>query len=183
MIMKIVINSLGNWSATGLAVSSIATVAAALSGVFTAVPVVAQPAYGSYIGVGAAYGLSSGGAGEENGLGGVVTARYKFLELPVSVRAQLFALRGTTAFVPTVSYDIPIGWQTDAYVGVGASITDGTSPSPVGNRTAFVIQPGVDFAIPNSNVVIFANSVFAFNAFKGNGNTAISVQGGVGVQF
>lgn len=143
----------------------------------------AQPAYGSYIGVGVAYGLTSGGPGEENGLGGVVAVRYKFLELPVSVRAQLFALRGSTAFVPTVSYDVPIGWQTDVYVGVGASVTDGTTPSPVGNRSAFVIQPGIDFAVPNSNVVIFANSVFAFNAFKGNGNTAIAVQGGLGLQF
>ncbi len=171
------------YGSLNLGVAGLVGAATIMSTAFMSPPATAQPAYGSYIGVGAAYGLSNGGPGEENGLGGVVVARYKFLELPISVRAQLFTLRGTTAFVPTVSYDVPIGWQTDAYVGVGASITDGTSPSPVGNRTAFVVQPGVDFAIPNSNVVIFANGVFAFNAFKGNGNTAISVQGGVGLQF
>lgn len=143
----------------------------------------AQPAYGSYIGIGAAAGLSDGGPGEDSGVGAVIAARYKFLEAPISLRGQVFTLSGTTAFVPTVSLDFPIGWQTDAYIGVGASITDGVSPSPVGNRSAFVVQPGIDYALPNSNLVIFANGVFAFNAYKGNGNTAISVQGGLGVQF
>ncbi len=137
----------------------------------------AQVAYGSYIGVGPAIGLSEGGQ-----IGGVISGRYKLLEAPISFRAQAF-IGQNTAVVPTVSYDIPLNWQTDAYLGAGLVLAGGDTPSPVGNKIAFALQPGVDYVIPNSNTVIFGNAIIAFDAYRNGGGTALSLQGGVGLRF
>lgn len=143
----------------------------------------AQAAYGSYIGIGGSFGVTDGPTGDGPGGAGVIAFRYKFLEVPISIRAQ--ALIGeTTAFVPTVSYDVPLNWQTDAYIGVGAAIQDSDEDtSPVGNQTSFVLQPGIDHSFPYSNVVLFGNAIIAFDAYKNSNDTAASIQGGVGVRF
>ncbi|MDJ1184146.1 hypothetical protein [Roseofilum casamattae] len=145
-------------------------------------PAQAQAAYGSYIGVGPAFGLVDGG-GDDRKIGGVIAVRYKFLEVPISMRVQGFFLSGSSAVVPTVSYDFPINWQTDAYIGAGYSFADGDEPSPLGNQNAFALQPGIDYMIPSSNAVIFGNAVIAFDAYRDSGDTAVSLQGGVGLRF
>jgi hypothetical protein len=73
----------------------------------------------------------------------------------------------------------------DAYVGAGVSFptSSGGIPSPVGDQFAFVLQPGVDYAIPNSNMVVFGNAIFAFDAYSEGGGMATSLQGGLGIQF
>jgi hypothetical protein len=143
----------------------------------TSNPAKAQVAYGSYVGVGPTVGLSDGAQ-----IGGVIAARYKLLESPISFRAQ--ALIGqSTAVVPTVSYDFPLNWQTDAYLGAGLVFAGGDSPSPVGNKISFALQPGIDYVVPNSNTVIFGNAIIAFDAYRNGGGTALSLQGGVGLKF
>ncbi|HEY9752000.1 MAG TPA: hypothetical protein V6C46_03550 [Coleofasciculaceae cyanobacterium] len=148
-----------------------------MGGLFAAqpLPVLAQAAYGSYIGGGVGIGLSGEFAGN-------VAFRYKFLRAPISIRTQ--ALIGSTfAIVPTVSYDFPLGWQADAYIGLGASIPlSGDNKTPVGNRTAFAIQPGIDYAIPNSPIVVFGNTIIAIDGYK-NGGTAASFQFGAGFRY
>jgi hypothetical protein len=143
----------------------------------------AQAAYGSYIGIGGSFGVTDGPNGQSPSGGGVIAFRYKFLEIPMSVRAQ--ALIGdSTAFVPTVSYDVPIDWQTDAYIGAGLAIQDSNQKtSPIGNQTSFVLQPGIDHSFPYSNIVVFGNAIIAFDAYKNSSGTAASIQGGVGVRF
>ncbi|MGF1535304.1 MAG: hypothetical protein ACFB4J_02300 [Elainellaceae cyanobacterium] len=146
----------------------------------------AQAAYGSYVGVGASVGLTSGDSelGEDQDFSGVIAARYHFLRLPISLRAQALVFTDTDAFVPTVSYDFPINWQTDAYIGAGVAFQDDNdSASPIGNETAFVLQPGVDYSIPNSRFVVFGNAIIAFDAYEQGGGTAAALQGGVGLQF
>jgi hypothetical protein len=107
----------------------------------------------------------------------------RFLEVPVSIRAQAFFGGGGFAFVPTVSYDYSLNWNTDIYLGAGVSFAGGDTPSPVGNQTAFVLQPGVDYLFPNSNLVLFGNAVIAFGAYRDGGNTALAIQSGIGYQF
>ncbi|HSM81770.1 MAG TPA: hypothetical protein VLS96_08790 [Nodosilinea sp.] len=145
----------------------------------------AQVAYGSYVGVGAGIGVTNDAAtGRGSGVQGVISGRYRFLERPVSLRAQGFIFGGQFAFVPTISYDVPLNWNTDVYVGAGASfVGGGDEPSIVGDKTSFVLQPGIDYLFPNSNLVAFGNAIFAFDAYSQGGNMAISVQGGVGIQF
>lgn len=155
-----------------------------LQGAIASQPAQAQAAYGSYVGIGPTFGLTNDNTGEGRQIGAVVAFRYKFLEFPVSLRTQ--ALIGdSVAVVPTISYDIPLNWQTDAYVGAGVSFagTDGTTPSPIGDKTSFAIQPGIDYVIPNSNTVVFGNAIIAFDAFRNGGGPAFSLQGGVGLKF
>lgn len=143
----------------------------------------AQAAYGSYIGVGPAIGLTSGGQDEPSRTSGVLAVRYKFLEAPISLRAQ--ALIGdNTAVVPVVSYDIPLNWRTDVYIGAGASLVSGKTTTPLGNETSFVLQPGIDYVLPNSELVLFSNAIIAFDAYRNvNNRAAISVQAGIGLKF
>ena len=143
----------------------------------------AQPAYGSYIGGGLGIGHESDDDGQLDAAG-VVTARYKFLKSPISARAQLFIDRDSVAIVPTVSYDIPVSWQLEPYIGAGVAF--GTNGSIVGDGASFVIQPGVDYAIPNTKWVVFGNALVAFDAYEGgdkDGDPAVSIQTGVGWQF
>jgi len=141
----------------------------------------AQAAYGSYVGVGASVGLGANSQGDGRGVSGVVAARYKLLELPVSVRAQAYVGNGF-AVVPTVSYDVPLNWQTDVYLGAGVALAGG-GPTPVGDKVSLALQPGVDYIVPNSNTVFFGNAVIAFDAYRNGGGTAFAVQGGVGLRF
>jgi hypothetical protein len=140
-------------------------------------PAQAQVAYGSYVGVGPSLGFSDGLQ-----VGGVVAFRYKLLESPISFRAQALIGRGT-AIVPTVSYDVPLNWQTDAYLGAGLTLASGSDSSPVGNKISFALQPGIDYVVPNSNTVIFGNAIIAFDAYRDGSGTAFSLQGGVGLRF
>ncbi|WP_088892926.1 hypothetical protein [Leptolyngbya ohadii] len=156
------------------------------AGVCTAIaqPASAQAAYGSYIGVGGSFGLSDGPNGEGSQSGVVIAVRYRLLEAPISLRAQAL-IADRTAFVPTVSYDIPLNWQTDAYIGAGVALQSGgaESSSPLGDQTSFVIQPGVDYSLPDSNLVLFGNAIIAFDAYRDSNQSAASIQGGLGVRF
>lgn len=144
-------------------------------------PAMAEPAYGSYFGVSPAVSVTDSSS-QAQSLGGAVSVRYKFLKLPISLRTQ--ALIGkNTALVPTVSYDIPLNWQTDAYLGAGFVLAGGESLSPVGNQTSLAIQPGIDYALPNSNTVIFGNAIIAVDGYKGSSGNAVSIQGGIGWRF
>lgn len=138
----------------------------------------AQAAYGSYIGVGG----SVGGGGDDGVQGaGIIAVRYRLLEVPISFRAQAFISGEGAAIVPTVSYDMSTNWQTDAYLGAGISIAGGDTP--VGNKTSFALQPGIDYSLPNSKLVVFGNAIIAFDAYRDEGGTAVSVQGGLGLRF
>ena len=158
-------------------------VTAALLAALDVEPVQAQAAYGSYVGAGGTLGLNDDDDGDGDGLGLVISGRYKLLAVPISLRAQAFLLNGDLALVPTVSYDFPVSFQTDVYLGAGVSIPTGDDASPVGDETAFVLQPGIDFAVPGSNLVVFGNAIFAFDAFDDGGGTAAAVQAGVGWNF
>ena len=137
-------------------------------------PARAQAAYGSYIGIGGGFGL-----GDNSDFSLAINGRYNILELPISVRGAAFIGDGS-AFVPTVSYDYPLNFSTEVYVGLGASFAG--EGSIVGDNSAFVIQPGVDYTKPESNLVIFGNAIFAIGGEDGGG-TATAVQSGVGIQF
>jgi hypothetical protein len=145
-------------------------------------PASAQAAYGSYIGVGATLGVSADHQDRGDDFGGVVALRYKLLEVPISFRTQALISNGV-AVVPTISYDIPLSWQTDAYIGIGAAFAAGDTPSPVGDQTSLAIQPGVDFMLPNSQLALFTNAIISFDAYRNGNGTAVSVQGGLGMKF
>ena len=162
--------------------SLVATCVTAL-GLSLAQPALSQPAYGSYVGVGGSLGVESDDDGQLD-LAGVVAGRYDVLKAPISFRAQAFIDRDSLAIVPTVSYDFPVTWELEPYVGAGLALA--TNGSVVGDGTSLVIQPGVDYMIPNSKLVVFGNAIIAFDAYDGgekDGDAAVSVQTGVGWRF
>jgi len=149
----------------------------------TSAPANSQAAYGSYLGAGAAFGVTSQSAvNEDSNTSGFFAVRYKFLRAPISLRTQVLVGGNGAAIVPTVSYDIPINWQADAYIGAGASIVRGDK-TPIGNKGSFVIQPGVDYALPNTSLSLFTNAIISFDGYRSNNGTAVSIQGGAGLRF
>jgi len=129
-------------------------------------PANAQAAYGSYIGIGPAFG--------DGEIGVAINGRYNILEVPISIRGAAFLGDGS-AFVPTISYDYPLNFNTEIYVGAGVAFaSDG---SVMGDGTAFVLQPGVDFLTGNK-LVFYGNAIVPFG-----GDTNTAVHGGIGYQF
>ncbi|WP_019501505.1 outer membrane beta-barrel protein [Pseudanabaena sp. PCC 6802] len=134
----------------------------------------------SYLGA----GVSLGGINSDTSsrLGGNITGRYKFEEVPVSFRTSVLLGNGGTSIVPTFSYDVPLGNRTNVYLGAGASVVpSNNSNSLTGDRNAFALQPGIEVSL-NKNVLLYSNAVVAINGYN-DGRTATSVQGGVGFQF
>lgn len=166
-----------SWLKTGLGVSLISA-----ASLLIATPSQAQPAYGSYVGLGASFGLTDGGPGEGRTVSAVGAVRYKFLEFPVSVRTQVL-VGNSTAVVPTISYDFPLNFDTDIYIGAGVALANTTSVTPVGDRNSFVLQPGIDYTVPNSNLVVFGNAILAFDAYRNSVGPAAALQTGLGFRF
>ena len=148
-------------SIAGLALGSLTIAFAAQS------PAKAQAAYGSYIGIGPAFGNGE--------LAVAINGRYNILELPISIRGAAFIGDGS-AFVPTVSYDYPLNFNTEIYIGAGVVFAN--DDSVMGDGTAFVLQPGVDYTLDDSNLVFYGNAIVPIG-----GDTTTAVQGGVGIQF
>lgn len=168
-----------------LALTALSTVACAVGLTLVHAPEAsAQAAYGSYIGGGISLGLSEGSDASGSETGALIAVRYRFLEAPVSIRTQVL-ISDVTAVVPTVSYDIPLNWNTDAYIGAGVAFQDSNDgdASPIGNQTSFVLQPGVDYSFPNSHLVLFGNAIFAFDAYRESSDTGIALQTGLGLRF
>jgi hypothetical protein len=84
--------------------------------------------------------------------------------------------------VPTLSYDYPLDWQTDLYIGAGASVVRGGN-TPIGNQSSFVLQPGIDYAMPFSRWVLYGNAIISFDGYENNGGAGFSIQGGAGLRF
>ena len=148
-------------SLVGLSLGSLALTFAAQS------PAKAQAAYGSYIGIGPAFG--------DGEIAVAINGRYNILELPISIRGAAFLGDGS-AFVPTISYDYPLNFNTEIYIGAGVAFAN--DGSVMGDGTSFVLQPGVDYTLNRSNLVIYGNAIVPIG-----GDTNTAVQGGVGVQF
>ena len=137
---------------------------------------VRQP--GSYIGAGiSAQTLAT----SPSVIGANLAGRYKFDDVPLSVRSSVLFGNGGTSIVPTVSYDLPVGDRTNLYLGAGAAFKVGGNNSLTGDQTAFALQPGVEVSL-NRRVLLYSNAVIPFNG-QSNGSAGTSLQAGVGVQF
>jgi opacity protein-like surface antigen len=137
---------------------------------------VRQP--GSYIGAGiSAQTLAT----NSSVIGANLAGRYKFDDVPLSVRSSVLFGNGGTSIVPTVSYDLPVGDRTNLYLGAGAAFKVGGDNSLTGDQTAFALQPGIEVSL-NKRILLYSNAVIPFNG-QSNGSAGTSLQAGVGVQF
>ena len=137
---------------------------------------VRQP--GSYLGAGVS--LQSF-ATNPSVVGANIAGRYKFDDVPVSVRSSVLFGNGGTSVVPTISFDLPVGDRANVYLGAGASFKVGGNSSMTGDQTAFALQPGLEVSLTN-RVLLYSNAVIPFNG-QSNGSAGTSLQAGVGMQF
>ncbi len=137
---------------------------------------VRQP--GSYLGAGVS--LQSF-ATNPSVVGANIAGRYKFDDVPVSIRSSVLFGNGGTSVVPTVSFDLPVGDRANVYLGAGASFKVGGNNSMTGDQTAFALQPGLEVSLTN-RVLLYSNAVIPFNG-QSNGSAGTSLQAGVGMQF
>ncbi len=133
---------------------------------------------GSYIGAGISTQVL---ATNSSVIGANIAGRYKFDDVPVSVRSSVLFSNGGTSIVPTVSYDVPLGDRTNVYLGAGASVKVGGDSSLTGNQTAFALQPGIEVSLSKS-LLLYGNAVIPFNG-QTDGSAGTSLQAGVGFQF
>lgn len=139
---------------------------------------------GSYIGIGIAPGVTSGGhRGDDAQLGGDIQGRVAIPHTPLSVRGSFLFDDKTTATIPTITYDIPIAKNTNLYAGAGYSfIGKQGDDTPIGNRNSFILDSGVETAL-SKNVVAFGDAKYGFNAYENSDANAVSLQFGVGYRF
>ncbi len=114
-------------------------------------------------------------------VGANLAGRYKFDDVPISMRSSILFGNGGTSVVPTISYDLPIGDRTNVYLGAGASFKVGGDNSLTGDQTAFALQPGIEVSL-NKRLLLYSNAVIPFNG-QTNGSAGTSLQAGVGFQF
>ncbi|GJD16049.1 hypothetical protein RIVM261_010050 [Rivularia sp. IAM M-261] len=139
---------------------------------------------GSYIGVGAAAGLTNGGRSNDAAkLGGAVQGRFAIPNTPVSVRGAVLFGGDATVVAPTLTYDIPVAKSTNIYVGAGYSfVTTEGKGTQLGNRNAALLTLGAESAV-SKNIVLFGDVKYAIDAYKRSSGDALSIQAGVGYRF
>jgi hypothetical protein len=135
---------------------------------------------GSYLGAGIS--LTTDKGNPDDHVGANIAGRYKFENAPVSLRTSVLLGNGGTTIVPTISYDLPVGNRTNLYLGAGGSIVASDGSTLLGDRSAYVVQPGIEVSL-DKDVLLYSNATVAINSFESGAGTAASFQGGVGFQF
>lgn len=138
----------------------------------------------SYVGGGISAGLSdSGQAGGETEFGGNIQGRFAIPETPISVRGAVLFSEDNSAIMPMVSYDIPVAKNANVYVGGGYSFVEAEGvATPLGNRDSVVVSVGGEVQL-GSDIVMYGDGKWGFNAYENSETDAVSLQGGVGVRF
>ncbi|BAZ05194.1 outer membrane beta-barrel protein [Calothrix sp. NIES-3974] len=146
----------------------------------------AQPAGmdGNYIGAGISAGTTRDTVRDEGEVfGGNIQGRFVIPQTPVSVRGAVLFGGDATAIVPTVTYDVPVGKNTNLYVGGGYSfITSNGQHTQLGNRDAAVVTLGAESEV-SRNVIIYGDAKWAIDAYENSNGDALSFQTGVGLRF
>jgi len=138
----------------------------------------------SYIGIGFAAGLTSGGQGGDDAtFGGNLTGRAKLGNLPVSARGNILWSDETSAIIPELSLDVPIAKRTNAFVTGGYSFVEKQGlNTPLGNRDSVVVGAGVESEVAN-NFLVYTNAKLGIKAYEDSDASAFSLNGGIGYRF
>lgn len=139
---------------------------------------------GSYVGAGISAGVTNGGQdGDAATFGGNIQGRVAIPNAPVSVRGAVLFSDETSAIMPILSYDVPVGRNANVYVGAGYSFVESNgNPTPLGNQDGVVVTAGAEAAVAR-NVVVYGDAKLGVNAYENSPASAVSVQAGVGYRF
>lgn len=139
---------------------------------------------GSYIGAGISAGVTNGGRQNDAAtFGGNVQGRYAITNTPVSIRGAALFGGDSTAIMPMLTYDAPIGKNTNVYLGGGYSFqTDEGKASQLGNQNAPVLTLGAESEVAK-NIVIYGDAKWGIDAYRNSNADAVSLQTGIGYRF
>ena len=135
----------------------------------------------TYLGAGAAAGVTNGGqTGDAATFGGNLTGRLPLGKSGVSARTQINFSDETSAIIPHLTYDIPVAQGTNVYVGGGYQFVEKKgSPTPSGNNNGVAAVIGVEKEL-GRNVLIYSNATTAINGYKNSPASAVSINAGLG---
>ncbi|MDB9374400.1 hypothetical protein [Nodularia sphaerocarpa] len=147
----------------------------------------AQPTKGtdaSYIGAGAAVGVTNGGQdGDATTFGGNITGRVKLGNTPLSARGNVIWNDETTAIIPELSVDVPIANGTNAVFTGGYSFVEKNgSRTPIGSKDSVVLGAGVESEVAK-NFLVYTNAKVGLRAYENGSGSAVSINGGIGYRL
>lgn len=160
----------------------------------TLVSLIAKPSFaqstnqngtdGSYVGAGLSAGVTNGGQDNTGAtLGGNIQGRYAIENVPVSLRGAILFTDENVALIPTISYDLPIGDQVNAYLGLGYSfVENNANATPLGNQNSLVLTLGSE-ALVSQNIMVYGDAKWGIDAYENSPASAVSLQAGLGYKF
>lgn len=157
----------------------------AVSGTIASAQMVDKPGTdASYIGAGVSAGVTHDTQpGSAATVGGNIQGRFAIPNLPVSARGAILFSNETSAIMPIVSYDIPVGRDINVYVGGGYSFVESNGKkTPLGDKDAPVVTVGGEAQI-GSSLVVYGDSKWGIDAYQNGRGDALSFQAGVGYRF
>jgi len=105
------------------------------------------------------------------------------LDLPnsqLSVRGTVVMGEQVESVTPVLSYDLPVGANTNVYAGAGYAIVQPGQPTPVGSRDGVVLTTGIETSI-NRRVIVYGDMRYQPNTMVGS--DAMQWQVGIGHRF
>ncbi|WP_017315216.1 outer membrane beta-barrel protein [Mastigocladopsis repens] len=138
----------------------------------------------NYLGAGVAAGVTNGGQDNDAAtFGGNIQGRFAVPQAPVSVRGSVLFGGDSTAAMPILTYDAPIGKNTNVYIGGGYSFqTDEGQASQLGNQNAPVLTLGAETEVAK-NIIVYGDAKWGIDAYENSSADALSLQTGVGLRF
>jgi hypothetical protein len=137
----------------------------------------------SYLGGGAVVGLNNEVGSNDANFGGHVQGRYAVRQAPVSLRGTAIVTGHNVNLVPTVTVDLGIAPNTNAYFGGGYNfMTNEGRTSALGNQNAPVVTAGVETSV-NRNVALYSDVKVAIDGVANSNKTPVSLQVGAAYEF
>jgi len=109
--------------------------------------------------------------------------RVDLAHSPVSLRGTVFLSETATAVLPSLSYDLAVGKQTNLYAGVGYAVVNAPNlTTPLGRESGVVLSTGLETAA-GKNLVVFGDAKLNLNEKAIPGESKLRFQFGAGIRF
>lgn len=116
-------------------------------------------------------------------VGNQFQGRFDLPNNSLSVRGTFFVNPDASAILPSLTYDLPIGKNTNIYAGAGyAFVKSSGAATPFGNQSGVVLTTGIE-AAAGRNLVIYGDTKLNLNAPKAGEGSPVRFQFGAGFRF
>jgi hypothetical protein len=120
---------------------------------------------------------------QKEAIGNQFQGRLDFADSPLSLRGSVFLSNNSTAVLPTLTYDLPIGKTTNIYAGAGyVFVQNPAQLTPLGNQNGVVLTTGIEAAV-DKRIVIYGDARLPISAVSNTDNSGVRFQFGAGYRF